>query len=80
MTIPREAKLAMPIEVAAKRVGNILGCKTHTAVNAPTTPTLAQATSAGNSHPGLELEMKRRMMVPAMDYSAKNITKIVLGL
>ena len=80
MTQPRDAKLAIPSEVAANKVGNILGWAIHTAVNAPTTPNLAQPTSAGKAHPGSVPEIKMRMLVPASVYKVKKNMKIFLTL
>ncbi len=52
MTKPRVAKLAIPSDVAAKRVGNILGCVIHTVLKHVVTPNLARATDKGKIQPG----------------------------
>ena len=80
MTKLREARFAIPIDVAEKRVGNILGCEIQTAVNAPTTPNLAQPTRTGKVHPGRAVSMKQRILIPAADCRAKKTVKIILGL
>lgn len=70
MTKPRLTKFEIPIEVAAKRVGNIRGCAIHTDTKVPTTPILAQHTRKGNIHPGFCFGMKKRMLRPAKLYKA----------
>ena len=80
MTKLRLAKLAIPSDVTAKSVGNILGCVNHTEVKAPTAPSLAQPTRVGNVHPGLLTDMKVRMLMPAKLYSVKKIIKTLLGV
>lgn len=48
MTKPRLKMFAMPSDVTAKSVGNILGWQSQTAVKSPIVPTRAQETSKGN--------------------------------
>ena len=55
----------MPIDVTAKRVGNILGCATHTVTKTAMLPPLATPIKNGNEIPGSEASIKPSTKIPA---------------
>ena len=80
MTNARLKMFAMPIEVAPKSVGNILGWAIHTAAKLELMQNRQKATRKGISQSALSLLIKKIRLKPEMACSTEKVIRIIFGL